>query len=61
MSRSRASLAGGYTRKTVSLPTSVVEAIEEYLESAPGVTISAFLTDAANDHLKKMSKRKFRS
>ena len=47
MSRSRGSIDGGYTRKTVSLPSTLVDRIEAKLEEEPGLTISVFLTDAA--------------
>jgi hypothetical protein len=48
MSRSRAPIKGGYTRKTLSLPTDLVEEIEGKLEETPGLTMSAFMTDAAD-------------
>ena len=51
MSRSRASIDGGYTRKTVSLPTDLVGRIEAFLDDNPGLTISAFLTEAAEKKL----------
>ena len=47
MSRSRAPIEGGYTRKTLSLPTDLVDEIEEKLKEAPGLTMSSFMTEAA--------------
>jgi len=47
MSRVRAQIEGGYTRKTLSLPTDLVDRIENKLKESPGLTISAFMTDAA--------------
>ncbi len=61
MSRSRGKLAGGYVRKTISLPASVMETIEAYLERVPGLTISALLTDAAIEYIKKYPQRKIRA
>lgn len=55
MSRNRAPIDGGYTRKTVSLPSSLVKRIEDQLK--PGETISAFLTVAGEDLLQKTKKR----
>ena len=51
MSRSRAPIEGGYTRKTLSLPSDLVDKIEEKLKETPGRTMSSFMTDAANNLL----------
>ena len=48
MSRVRAPIKGGYTRKTLSLPADLVDEIESKLEETPGLTMSAFMTEAAN-------------
>lgn len=58
MRRARASVGGGYARKTLSLPRELVASIEGHLETTPGLTISSFMTAAAEDLLKKISKRK---
>jgi hypothetical protein len=55
--RNRGQMPGGYTRKTLSLPTNLVERIDEHLEVTPGSTISAFLTVAGEDLLKKIQRR----
>jgi hypothetical protein len=47
MSRLRGPIKGGYVRKTVSLPASLVQRIEHALEGNPGMTISAFLSISA--------------
>ena len=61
MSRSRAPIDGGYSRKTLSLPTDLVEKIEAKLEETPGLTMSAFMTSAAelklNPDIGKKKKR----
>jgi hypothetical protein len=51
MGRVRAQITGGYTRKTLSLPTDLVDRIEAKLEETPGLTISAFMTEAAENKL----------
>lgn len=51
MSRVRAQIDGGYTRKTLSLPTDLVARIEAKLKETPGLTISAFMTEAAESKL----------
>jgi len=51
MSRVRAQIDGGYTRKTLSLPTDLVDRIEDRLKETPGLTISAFMTEAAESKL----------
>lgn len=58
MSRSRASIEGGYSRKTISLPSELVERIEEYLQESPGLTMSAFMTEAAEKRLDPNKGRK---
>lgn len=56
--RSRGKQPGGYIRKTLSLPTTLVEQIDSYLESMPGMTISAFLTVAGETQLAKVLRRR---
>jgi hypothetical protein len=56
MTRSRAKIAGGYARKTVSLPTELVVDIDKYLAKNPGLTMSAFMTSAGEELLKKRRK-----
>lgn len=51
--RSRDQISGGYARKTVSLPAEQVDRIEVYLKRVPGLTISSFLTVAADVELTK--------
>jgi len=53
--RNRASIPGGYVRKTVSLPAKLVERIENNLE--PGETFSSFMTDAADAHVTKIERK----
>lgn len=55
MSRSRGKIVGGYVRKTVSLPATLVEKINRNLK--PGGTISAFLTDVATAALANEPKK----
>lgn len=55
MSRNRGSIPGGYTRKTVSLPSELVKRIDEHVATVPGLTISVVLTDAAEAHLKGLA------
>ncbi|TAL46428.1 MAG: hypothetical protein EPN91_00275 [Salinibacterium sp.] len=52
--RVRAQVAGGYVRKTVSLPASLVEQVNASLE--PGETISLFMTMAAAHHLNRLER-----
>ena len=51
MSRARASVDGGYTRRTVTLPTDLDDKISEHLEKNPGMTRSHFVTKAAEQAL----------
>lgn len=60
MSRSRGSIAGGYVRKTVSLPKTLSDELEAYLDSRPGETLSAVLTTAGLDFLKTQQRKKGR-
>ena len=45
--RPRAPVEGGYARKTISLPQDLVDKIEERLSESPGLTLSTFMTEAA--------------
>jgi len=38
--------AGGFSRKTISLPLDMVEQVEEFLDANQGMTFSAFAQDA---------------
>ena len=60
MGRSRGSVTGGYVRKTVSLPGSLYERVEEYFQQHEGATLSAISTTALEDFLAKSTKRKTR-
>lgn len=54
MSRSRAPVDGGYVRKTVSLPSGQFGKVEAYLKKSPGLTLSAFVTDAIDRELERI-------
>lgn len=47
MSRPRASVNGGYDRKTISLPPALSARISKYLEEHQELTMSSFMTQAA--------------
>jgi hypothetical protein len=51
MSRPRASAAGGYDRKTISLPPTLSAEISKYLKEHPDLTMSSFMTRAAEQFL----------
>ena len=57
MIRLRASVEGGYARKTLSLPRQLVERIERYLATKPGLTISAFMTTVAENKINQVEKK----
>lgn len=52
MSRPRASVRGGYARKTVSLPARLVARLEKHLRKNEGLTMSALITEAAEKYLR---------
>lgn len=55
MTRLRGRIRGGYTRKTLSLPAALVKRIEKHLaRSEPEVTMSAFITKAAEQKLRQL-------
>lgn len=56
--RTRAPVDGGYARKTVSLPQDLVDRIEEHLSESPGLTLSTFMTEAAELRLSPPKKPK---
>lgn len=56
MKRTRASIEGGYVRKTLSLPAMLVEQIEAILK--PGETLSLFITTAAEHEFAREKKRR---
>jgi len=58
VSRSRAPSDGGYSRKTVSLPTDLVKRIEIHLANTPGLTLSAFISIAGEDKIQRIERRK---
>jgi len=51
MSRSRSSVNGGYARKTISIPNHLLERLEKHLGKNEGLTLSALMTEAAQDFL----------
>lgn len=51
--RLRGQVAGGYVRKTLSLPASLVEQVERHLAAHPGMTMSVFMTVAAEREIKR--------
>jgi hypothetical protein len=55
--RSRGSIPGGYVRKTISLPAELAQRIEDQLQTTPGVTLSTFMTTAADAHLTKIGRK----
>lgn len=60
MGRNRASIDGGYIRKTMSLPTELVQRIEEHLAETPGLTMSSFMSIAGEDKIGRIEKRKIK-
>lgn len=60
MSRNRAPVNGGYVRKTISMPAELFKRIETYLGKTPGLTLSAFMSDAGDEKIKKLPKRRSR-
>lgn len=56
MKRTRASIEGGYVRKTLSLPALLVTEIQSILK--PGETLSLFITNAAERELERETKRR---
>lgn len=60
MTRNRAPIDGGYVRKTVSLPAELVERIENHLSDTPGLTLSAFISEAGEAKISKIEKRRQR-
>lgn len=58
MTRNRAPIDGGYVRKTVSLPAELVKRIDDHLDKTPGLTLSAFISNAGDDRITKIEKRK---
>jgi len=57
MTRKRAHVVGGYGRKTVSLPTAMMEEIDRFLTKQEGMTWSMFLTDAGRKHLQDLKRQ----
>lgn len=57
MSRPRAPIPEGYARKTISLPQSLANRLQSYLDDSPGLTMSAFITELIE---KKFSTKKGR-
>jgi hypothetical protein len=58
LKRNRAQVKGGYRRVTVSVPNDVYASFEKYCEENPGLTMSAFLTDAGAAFLTTTKKRR---
>jgi metal-responsive CopG/Arc/MetJ family transcriptional regulator len=57
MTRNRASIAGGYVRKTVCIPSTLLERIEAIREEEPGLSLSAFMTKAAELLVSRQEKK----
>jgi metal-responsive CopG/Arc/MetJ family transcriptional regulator len=60
MSRSRGAVAGGYVRKTLSIPKKLADELDSYLERREGTTLSAVMTVAAEDFLRAQKNKKER-
>lgn len=58
MSRSRASVDGGYARKTISLPSDLNDRIASFLAENPGMTMSSFMTRTVEEFFDKGKKKK---
>lgn len=58
MTRNRSPIDGGYIRKTVSLPASLVDRIEAVREENPGLTMSSLMTTAAELYISRQEKKK---
>ena len=56
MTRTRAPIDGGYARKTVSLPQALVNRIEKHLRKKPGMTLSVFMTTAAEHKINALER-----
>lgn len=56
--RKRGPINGGYVRKTVSLPSSLNDRIDAYLDDHEGITISGLATVALTYHLSQTEPRK---
>jgi len=52
--------AGGFARKTVSLPADTVQRVESFLESNNGMTFSGFVQDALDARLDLFKIKKVR-
>jgi hypothetical protein len=61
MTRNRASVNGGYVRKTVSLPANLVDRIQVILDADPELTMSAFMTRAGELYTSREEKKKKRT
>lgn len=60
MSRSRGTVAGGYVRRTVSLPKALDDEFKAYLENRPGSTFSAVMTVAGENFLREQKPKRDR-
>jgi len=60
MTRNRASIEGGYVRKTVSLPADLVKRSELLLEQDPETSMSVLVTRALEAHISKQEKKRNR-
>jgi hypothetical protein len=58
MTRNRAPVDGGYVRKTLSLPASLVDRIEAVRAEEPGLTMSSLMTKAAEIYISRQEKKK---
>jgi len=60
MSRPRGKVAGGYVRRTISIPKRLDDDLEAHLKSREGATLSAVLTVATEDFLRAQKPKKDR-
>lgn len=57
MKRVRGRIAGGYVRKTLSLPASIVNDLQALIDKQPGTTMSVLMTVAADEYITKQKRR----
>ena len=58
MTRPRASLDGGYTRKTISIPNELLDRIEQLRQDNPEETFSSFMCAAARKVVELKERRR---
>jgi hypothetical protein len=57
MKRYRARIKGGYRRTTYSIPEELARRVDAHLRTKPGLTASAFVSEAIELHLLLPTKR----